>query len=813
MRLNKFSLCRKLSYLRQSHQSPLSITSKHRTFVQQGLYSEALQPYFTKPISHHAAAVTGKFVFPSLLKACAALSDLRHGQILHSAIVTMGLHSDPYIAVSLINMYAKCGSLASAVEVFAEMSESQVAVQDVTLWNSMIDGYFRYGQVHEGIILFSRMQSLGVRPDAYSLSILLGTCEGMSVAGKQIHAYIVRNMLYGDPFLETALIDMYSSCGRPVDASRVFDKWADKNNVVAWNALISGLCENGLWENSLELFALAKSESCTLGSASFSSALTACCYGEDVDFGRQVHCDAIKAGFEIDSYVCTSLLTMYAKCGLVELAEEVFDRTTIKETELWNAMISAYVVHAELIKRPAQSSIAAQSGLLTMYSKCGSVEDAILIFTTMKERDLVAWGSMISGFCQNRKFMEALDLFRAMEVDGIKLDPDIMASVISACMGLENIKLGCGIHGYVIKIGLGSDVFVASSLVDMYSKCGFAEMARKVFSGMSQKNLVAWNSIISCHCRNGCPELALMLFPQIVQHGLCPDSISVTIVLAAVSSLAALLKGKIVHGYQIRLQIPSDLQVENALIDMYIKCGSLKYAQNIFWDMPRKNLATWNSMIAGYGCHGECLIAIRLFNDMKRSGIAPDDITFLSLISSCSHSGLIEEGLNLFQSMRGEYGIEPKAEHYANVVDLLSRAGCLDDAYHFIQNLPIEPNRSVWLCLLCACRVHRNIELGELAAQNLLRMEPAGGSDYVHLLNLYGEAESWDKAATLRVSMKEEGLKKKPGCSWIEVGNRVDMFFSGDSSSPRTFEIYETLNTLRRNMEGKRRLLDGVWKK
>ncbi|KAK9283651.1 hypothetical protein L1049_011901 [Liquidambar formosana] len=846
-------ISRKLSYLRQPDLPPF-INSKIRAFVQQGQSTEALQLYSKTP---HSPLNTTKFTYPSLLKACAALSNLSYGKNIHSNIIVMGLQYDPYITTSLINMYVKCGSLSNAVQLFVKMSESEVAARDVTLWNSMIDGYFRYGHIKEGRVQFGRMQLLGIRPDAYSLSILLGVCDGHLgyMEGKQIHAYIVRNMFDGDPFLDTALIDMYSSYGRPMDAWQVLEKFEDKNNVVVWNAMIGGFCENGLWENSLELFALMKNGNCTFVSTSFTSALTACSQGEDTSFGRQVHCDVTKMGFHREPYVRTSLLTMYAKCGLVEDAKKVFNQMPDKEIELWNAMISAYVgngyaydalevyncmrlseipsdsftisnilsscnmigsydfgriVHGELIKRPMGCNIAVQSALLTMYSKSGSPEDANSVFNTMKERDMVAWGSMISGFCQNRKFEEALDLFKAMEANGVIPDSDIMTSVINACVGLENIELGCGIHGFVIKNGLGLDVFVATSLIDMYSKCGFLEMAKNIFSGMPHKNLVAWNSIISCYCRNGLSELSISLFPQIVQHGLSPDSVSITSVLAAVSSVAALLKGKTVHGYQIRLEIPSDLQVENALIDMYIKCGCLKYAQYIFQNMSGRNLVTYNSMIAGYGSHGESLEAFRLFDEMKRSGITPDHVTFISLISSCSHSGLVEEGLNLFQSMREEYQIEPRMDHYVNIVDLLGRAGCLNDAHSFIKNMPIEPDRSVWLCLLSACRACHNIELGELAANNLLNMEPARGSNYVQLLNLYGEVESWDRAAKLRASMKEMGMKKSPGCSWIEVRNRVDIFFSGDSSSPRTVEIYKTLSSLRRNMERKRDYGEGV---
>ncbi|CAL5407594.1 unnamed protein product [Camellia sinensis] len=839
---------RRFSILCQSHLSN-SINSKIKTSVQQGHHSHALQLYLQEP---HFPLNATRFTFPSLLKSCSALSNLCYGETIHATIISLGLQFDPYITTSLINMYVKCGSLSNAVQVFVNLSESQALIEDITVWNSMIDGYFRYGHIGEAIALFRRMQLLGIKPDVYSLSIVLGLCNDCLgyVEGKQIHGYVVRNMFWDDAFVVTALVAMYSSCGYPMDAWCVFQKLEDQKNVAAWNAMIGGFCENGMWEHSLELYSLLKNENCSLVSSSFSSALTACSQGRDVGFGKQLHCDVFRLGFQSDPYVCTSLITMYAKCTSVQDAEKIFDWISSKEIELWNAMISAYIgngcaydafdvynqmrliafssdsftvsnllaacsvielhnfgktLHAELIKRPIQHNIAVQSGLLTMYSKCGSMEDAIAVFNTMKDRDVVAWGSMISGFCQNMKFEEALDLFKAMRADLMKPDSDIMARVISACTGMENIRLGQAIHGFVTKNGLVLDEFVVSSLIDMYSRCGFPEMSENVFSGVPCNNLLAWNSMISCYCWNGLAERSVNIFPQIVQHGLYPDPVSITSILVAVSSAAVLLKGKAIHGYQTRLEILSDLQVDNALIDMYIKCGCLKYAEHIFRNMSRRNLVTWNSMISGYGSHGECLNAIGLFDEMRRSGIKPDDVTFLSLISACNHSGLVSEGVNLFQSMTVEHKINPRTEHYVNIVDLLGRAGCVEDAYSFIESMPIEPNRTVWLSLLSACRAHRKVELGELAAHNLLKMEPNRGSNYVQLLNLYVEAGLWVKAANLRVSMRQEGLKKSPGCSWIEVTNKVNTFFSGDSSSPRTVEIYKTLSSLRSNMESKGR--------
>ncbi|KAL5974802.1 hypothetical protein ACLOJK_031473 [Asimina triloba] len=373
-----------------------------------------------------------------------------------------------------------------------------------------------------------------------------------------------------------------------------------------------------------------------------------------------------------------------------------------RKDKLWvlvNSMTGAFdlgrTIHGELIKRPIQGNMAVQTALLTMYAKCGSIEAAKSVFNIIEERDVIAWGSMIAGLCQNGKFVEALNLFQAMQVEQVMLDSTIMVSIINACNGTENVELGFQIHGHAIKKAGGLDVYVSCALIDMYAHCGLSGLAGSVFSSMTCKNIVAWNSIISCYAQNNCPDLAIELFVEILKHGLVPDSISVTSVIVAVSSLAALLKGKTIHAFYLRHGIQSDLRVDNALLDI--------------------------------------------------------------------HSGLVEVGHRYFQAMSQDYGIIPTMDHYATVVDLYGRAGRLDEAYSFIQSMPIEPDESIWLCLLSSCRAYRRVKLGELAANQLLKADPERSGNYVQLLNLYGEVGFWEKAADLRVLMKEKGLKKSPG--------------------------------------------------
>ncbi|XP_047966994.1 pentatricopeptide repeat-containing protein At2g40720 [Salvia hispanica] len=843
MRANGVFISRTFStIIRNHHSSYHHFNSEIKSLVQQGNYRQALQFY-----SEHLNFpnnITSRFIFPSLLKSCASLSNSIYGSTLHSTIIKLGLLFDPYIVTSLVQMYVKCGSLATALQVFDFLPEREILTSDVALWNSIIDGYFKNDFIDQGIAQIRQMVAMNVKPDGYTLCILLGksnACLGVSF-GREIHSYAIRNMFLHDAFVVTAMIDIYSSYGRPMDAWNAFVMLENKHSIAVWNAMINGFCENGVWRNSLQLYSSAKNEALELGSTTFSSVLTACSLGEAVDFGCQVHSDLVKMGFEQDSYASTSLLTFYAKCGVVEDAECVFNLVRDRTVGIWNSMVSAYVncgnannaldvytkmrseqvepdfftvsnvliacgmigshqlgerTHGELIKRPVKQSLALQSALLTMYSKLGRFKESCKVFKEMRGRDVVSWGSMISGSLENRKFEEVLVLFKGMISEGVKPDASVVASSIVACLAYGDEKLGCCLHGMSIKEGLDLDSCTGRALIEFYSKFKKVEMAEEAFSSVLVKNLAVWNAFILCNSLNGFPNISISLLPRVLQDGLCPDSVSVTLALAAAAELAALLVGKAIHGYIIRSLLFKENQVENTLVDMYAKCGSLVYAERVFRNMEKRDIVAWNSMIGGYGSHGECHRAIGMLEEMRDSGESPDGVTFLSLISSCNHSGLVDKGLSLFRSMR-ESGVEPKMAHYVTVVDLLGRGGRVEEAWEFVEGMAMAPERGIWLSLLSSCKVHRRFELGEAAAYKLLEMEPENGGGYVQLLNLYVEGGFRQKAAELRSLMKEMGVRKVAGCSWIEVKDKVEVFYSGGTKIVR---ICETLDGLRSSMK------------
>ncbi|CAA6669233.1 unnamed protein product [Spirodela intermedia] len=791
-------------------------------------------------------AVPDRYAFPSLLKIAASRSDLSHGRALHAAGLKNGLVSDPFIAASLVSMYSKCTVLSDAVDLFDGLPE-----RDTATWNSMIDGFFRHGRRKSGFSCFHRMQLAGVRPDRHSLSIVLSDCGNSSdiKRGRQAHAHLLKNISDPDPFLATSLIDMYLKCGRLSPALRVFDSSLgkeDEENVCVWNAMIGGLRQIGLWEKSFEFYALMKSHSVAAVPATFSSLLAGCSHGGDsTALAETIHSDVIKTGLEGEPFVCTSLLATYGRCGSMDSAAKVFAGTPDKKTELFNAMIAACnasgrageailvygnmnrrssgghadsftisnalaacsssvdfldlgrAIHGQSVKLPEGRSVSVSTSLVTMYGRWGKMEESAAVFDFAEEKDdEVLWGSMIAGLCQNKMLRAAISLVNQMLSRGWELDSAVLTSVASAAVKLEQPEIGFQVHGHAVKSGMEADTFVGSALVDLYAKSGLLDSAGEVFAAVPEKNIVAWNSIISGFGRAGDVARCVAALNQMLQSGPPPDSISVTAALVAATSAAALSMGKMIHAFQIRNYIRDDAQVGNSLIDMYSSSGCLRYARQVFEGMSVRTVATWNSMISGYGSHGHCDAAVGLFQEMQSSPAAlpPDEITFLALISACSHSGQTEEGLEFFRLMTSGHRIAPSTHHCASVVDLLGRAGRLEQAFRFAAGVPPAAGGSVWLSLLAACRVHGNVEAGEAAARRLRGLDPEA---HVQLWKLYGEGGLPEKAAAARGRMRAEGLKKKPGCSWIEVRGHVEVFFSGNSLSPLGVDAHAVLNSLR----------------
>eukprot|EP01018_Ginkgo_biloba_P018985 Gb_02561 [translate_table: standard] len=709
--------------------------------------------------------------YASLLEGCANVKSLAVGMQVHARMLIAGIQPNVYLWNKLASMYANCGSMEYARLVFDAIPQP-----NMFSWNAMIAGYAGYGYYEEALGYYYLMQSCGVQPDNFMFSCVLKVCAGIVALqqGKEIHSCIIRSGFESYVFVGNALIDMYAKCGNVDDAVQVFDNMSH-TDIVSWTAMIAGYVQNGYCDKALELFHRMQLAGLKPNSVTIASVLPACARLAVLETGKEIHSYIIRGGFESDAAVGSALLAFYSKSGRMENARHVFDRMSERDVVSWNAIISGY----------AQN---------------GQCHESLNLFHQMQvaglKPNMITWNAMIAGYAQNGLGGESLERFRQMERAETKPNSITIASILSACSCLADLEKGKEIHDYIIRNGFELDALVGSALVAMYAKCGSVEDAGQVFDKLTHKDVISWTSMIVGYTQSGYSDQALKVFRQMQLAGMKPDLVTLVSVLPAFAYLAALQKGKEVHDYIIRNGFESDVIVSSSLVAMYAKCGSLEDARHVFDKISHRDVVSWNAMLAGYAMHGLGKDAFTLFCQMQQTGMTPDHVTFISVLSACSYAGLVEEGWQCFDCMGCNYQIQPSMEHYACMVDLLGRCGRLYEAHDFITNMPSEANAIVWGALLGACRMHCNIELGELAAERLFELEPENVGSYVLLSNMYAAAGKWDDVTKVRKMMKDKRLKKRPGCSWIEVNNRVHVFVVGDRSHPEKERLYEMLESL-----------------
>ncbi|XP_075674186.1 pentatricopeptide repeat-containing protein At2g03880, mitochondrial [Castanea sativa] len=461
------------------------------------------------------------------------------------------------------------------------------------------------------------------------------------------------------------------------------------------------------------------------------------------------------------------------------------------------AVNEAKLVHNHVFSNGHQPKTFLINILLNMYVKFNLLDEAQELFDQMPERNVVSWTTMISAYTNAKLNAKALKSLILMLREGVMPNMFTYSSVLRACDGLLSLTQ---LHCCIIKAGLESDVFVRSALIDIYSKLGELQNALGVFNEMVTGDLVVWNSIIGGFAQNSDGDEALNLYKRMKRAGFPPDQSTLTSVLRACTGLALLELGRQVHVHVIKFD--QDLILNNALLDMYCKCGSLKDANFVFTRMLEKDVISWSTMIAGLAQNGFSREALNLFQSMKNYGAKPNYITILGVLFACSHAGLVEDGWYYFQSMKKLFGIDPGREHYGCIIDLLGRAGKLDQAIKLIHEMGFEPDAVTWRALLGACRVHRNVDLAIFAAKQILKLDPEDAGTYILLSNIYANSQRWDEVAEVRRTMKVKGVRKEPGCSWIEVNKKIHAFILGDDSHPQIDEINSHLNQLIHRLMG-----------
>lgn len=512
----------------------------------------------------------------------------------------------------------------------------------------------------------------------------------------------------------------------------------------AYNAVIAGFIANGLARHGFEFYRRMRLTGVVPDKFTFPCVIRACSGVLEV---RKIHGLVVKFGLELDVYIGSALVSTYLKLGLMEEAQEVFEELPVKDVVLWNAMVN--------------------------------------------------------GFAQIGRLEEALVVFRMMGEEGVVPSRFTVTGVLSIFGVMGDFDNGRAVHGFAMKMGYDSGIEVLNALIDMYGKCKCVGDALEIFEMMIEKDIYSWNSIMAVHEQCGDLDGTLRLFDRMLSAGVLPDLVTITTVLPVCSHLAALMHGREIHGYMIKNGLEKDVnehvddvQMTNAVMDMYAKCGSMRNAYMIFDKMRNKDVASWNIMIKGYGMHGYGSKALDMFSDMCEAQIPLDEVSFVGVLSACSHAGLVREGREFLRQMKSKYGMAPTIEHYTCVVDMLGRAGHLQEAYELVLEMPIETNPVLWRALLAACRLHGNQDLAEVAAQKVNELDPGHCGNYVLMSNIYVENGRYEEVSEIRHTMRQQNVKKTPGCSWIELKNGVHAFITGDRAHPKANFIYAELDSL-----------------
>ncbi|CAM6092823.1 unnamed protein product [Calypogeia fissa] len=780
--------------------------------------------------------------FVAVLNACASVGSLEKGKFVHEQIIKNHCESDVFVGNSLLDMYTKCGSPEDAWRVFNDMP-----IRTVVTWSTMILGYVKCGQGHKALDLYRQMRQAGVDPNSVTFvgAIKAASVVGALEEGRTIHEQIIQTGYDTDLFVGSSLVGMYAKCGSIEDAWQVFTKMPTRN-VVAWSSMILGYVKCGQGQKALELYQRMQKEGVEPNSVTFVGVLNACASLGALEDGRRVHKQIIHGSFESDGFVGSSLVDMYAKCGSIDDAWSVFKKMQTRNVVAWTSMILGYVkcghaqkaldlyeqmkpeevepntvtfvgvlnacaslmaipdgrlIHEQIIQKGCESNLFVGSSLIDMYAKFECIEDAREVFDKMALRDVVAWTSMILGYVRCGQGLEALDLYRQMQAEGIEPDIVTFLGVLNACGTAGALHEGKLVHEQLITRGLVSDEVVGSCLVDMYAKCGRIHDAVRVFKKMPTRTSVAWTAMISGYVNCGKQLKALELSRQMQLEGVKPSRFTFLAVLNACASVGALEEGRRVHKQIIQSGFEADVFVGSCLIDMYAKCGSIDDAQRVFDTMPLRDVVAWTAMLGGYAVHGHAKQALQHFERMRQDAVPINQITFVCLLTACRHAGLVDEGLQYFQCMGPVSSIVPSVEHYTCVIDLLGRAGRLHEAEDLIRGMSCKPDATVWMSLLSACRIHDNVLMGEQVATRVLELDPGNAASYILLSNIYASAGKWDSRAKIQRQRWKNSMKKDPGCTWIEVNSKVHTFTVHDQAHPQITEIHEVLNRLSEKME------------
>lgn len=642
----------------------------------------------------------------------------------------------------MISGYVKAGNFASARELFDTMLE-----RTPVTWTILIGGYSHCNKFHQAFKLFSEMHRSGTEPDYVTFATLLSGCNDFETANEliQVHAHVIKLGFDSTLMVCNSLLDSYCKTCHLDLAFRLF-KAMPIRDCVSFNAMITGYSKDKLNAEATELFVEMQNLGYKPSEFTFAAVL---CAGVGLDctlFGNQVH-------------------------GLV-----------VKTNFVWNVFVA--------------------NALLDFYSKHDFVVEARKLFDEMPEVDGISYNVIIAGYAWNGQLRESLDLFRELQFTKFDRRQFPFATMLSIAAVSLNLEMGQQIHSQAVVTIADSESLVANALVDMYAKCGRFEEAKKLFSCLAHRSTVPWTAMISGYVQKGLHEEGIELLNEMRRENVSADQATFASILRATANLASLSLGQQLHSCIIRSGFMSNVFCGSALLDMYSKCGSMKYALQTFQEMPKRNPVSWNALISAYAQNGDGEATFRSFKQMIQSGFEPDSVSFLSILSACSHCGFVEEGREYFNSMISMYKIVPRKEHYAAMIDILCRSGQFEEAEKLMVQMPFEPDEIIWSSVLNSCRIHKNHGLAIKAADQLFNMvELRDAAPYVNMSNIYAAAGSWDSVGKVKKAMRDRGVRKVPAYSWVEVKHKIHVFTANDKTHPKMEAIVRKIDELAKQME------------
>lgn len=577
-----------------------------------------------------------------------------------------------------------------------------------------------------------------------------------------------------DPVACNIMISGYIRNDRLNDAREVFDKTPIKC-CVSYTSMIMGFAQNDCWREALEVFRDMRISGVIPNEVTLASVISSSVHLGGIWECRMLHGLVIKLMIDGFVIISTNLLNMYCVCSSLVEARSLFDEMKERNIVSWNVMLNGF-------------------------AKAGLVELARELFERIPSKDVVSWGTMIDGYLQVERLSEALTMYRAMLRDGIAPNDVMIVDLISACGRAMAFGEGLQIHSIIVKAGFDCYDFIQATIIHFYAACGrinlarlqfelgikdhiaswnaliagfirngMIEDARQLFNNMQKRDVYSWSAMISGYAQNEQPNMALELFHGMVDAGVKPNEITMVSVFCAIASLGTLKEGRWAHEYVLKNSITLNDNLSAAIIDMYAKCGSINTALEVFYHIRDRttSVSPWNAIICGLAMHGDANLTLKIYSDLEKRNIKLNSITFIGVLSTCCHAGLVDLGERYFKSMKSVYNVEPDLKHYGCMVDLLGRAGRLEDAEEVIRSMPMKADVVIWGTLLAASRIHGNVEVGERAAKSLAGLQPSHGPSRVLLSNIYADAGRWEDAFSIRKEMRDCGMKRLPGFSGV----------------------------------------------